>query len=297
MIKSIDSLVPYEGSNPYIFISYAHADDESVLPLIEEIGSRGYNVWFDDGIEVGSEWQECIARHLEKASLVISFISNAYVRSTNCRKELNFALSRGINVINIYLEDTALTPGIELQISSIFALFKYSMKESIFKDKLFNSPLMLDERLRDTGTAELPAAQPEMAAEKSSKKAPKNRQKAKKGKALKIILGILIPSAIIAAAVCGYIFGTAIPAARRNAVYSKEEATKIAEEYLSEYLGTDVSKYILNDVDRFLDSSAGLKNTVYRYEVDFRDENNEFEYDVSVNAQTGYARLVEMDER
>ena len=54
---------PYEGDKPYIFISYAHADDDAVLPIVSDMHRRGYNIWYDEGIEVGSEWQECIASH------------------------------------------------------------------------------------------------------------------------------------------------------------------------------------------------------------------------------------------
>ena len=49
---------PYEGDKPYIFISYAHADDDAVLPIVSDMHRRGYNIWYDEGIEVGSEWQE-----------------------------------------------------------------------------------------------------------------------------------------------------------------------------------------------------------------------------------------------
>ena len=48
---------PYEGDKPYIFISYAHADDDAVLPIVSDMHRRGYNIWYDEGIEVGSEWQ------------------------------------------------------------------------------------------------------------------------------------------------------------------------------------------------------------------------------------------------
>jgi hypothetical protein len=54
----------YEGSEPYIFISYSHKNKDVVLPVIEALQNSGYNVWFDIGIEAGSEWPEYIATHL-----------------------------------------------------------------------------------------------------------------------------------------------------------------------------------------------------------------------------------------
>ena len=134
----IDNFKPYEGSEPYIFISYAHADDDRVLPVVEDLYRRGYKVWYDEGIEVGSEWQECIAAHLMQAKLVIAFISNAYIKSDNCRREMHYALTKKIKTINVFLEETELSPGMEMQIGNIFALMKYTFpSEEYFYEKLY----------------------------------------------------------------------------------------------------------------------------------------------------------------
>ena len=141
---------PYEGDKPYIFISYAHADDDAVLPIVSDMHRRGYNIWYDEGIEVGSEWQECIASHLADAHLVVAFISNAYMRSDNCRREMHYAQSKKIKTINIFIEETALTPGMELQIGNIFALMKYTYpSDEYFYDKLYSAPLLNSENFAD----------------------------------------------------------------------------------------------------------------------------------------------------
>ena len=54
-------LRPYEGTQPYIFVSYAHKNDAAVLEIIGTLQSRGFRVWYDEGIEAGSEWPESIA--------------------------------------------------------------------------------------------------------------------------------------------------------------------------------------------------------------------------------------------
>lgn len=66
-------LRPYEGTQPYIFVSYAHKNDAAVLEIIGTLQSRGFRVWYDEGIEAGSEWPESIASHLERAQLVLAF--------------------------------------------------------------------------------------------------------------------------------------------------------------------------------------------------------------------------------
>lgn len=136
-------LRPYEGTLPYLFVSYAHKDDAAVLEIISTLQSRGFRVWYDEGIEAGSEWPESIASHLERAQLVLAFLSPAYLRSDNCRKEMHYALTKKKPVINVFLEQTELSPGMEMQIGNLFALMKYTYpSEEYFYDKLFSAELL-----------------------------------------------------------------------------------------------------------------------------------------------------------
>ena len=127
---------PYEGDKPYIFISYAHADSDAVMSVVTHMHDRGYRIWYDEGIEVGSEWPECIASHLTGAQLVIAFISNSYMRSDNCRREMHYALSKRIRIINVFIENTDMTPGMEMQIGSIFALMRHNMSDAGLIERL-----------------------------------------------------------------------------------------------------------------------------------------------------------------
>lgn len=140
---------PYEGEEPYIFISYAHADSERVMRVVNDMHDRGYRIWYDEGIEVGSEWPECIAEHLAGAHLVMAFVSNAYMKSDNCRREMHFTLSKRKKIINIFLERTEMTPGMEMQIGNIFALMKFEMDEKPFFQRLYSAPLLNSEAFAD----------------------------------------------------------------------------------------------------------------------------------------------------
>ena len=114
-----------------------------MLEIISTLQSRGFRVWYDEGIEAGSEWPESIASHLERAQLVLAFLSPAYLRSDNCRKEMHYALTKRKPVINVYLEPTELSPGMEMQIGNLFALMKYTYpSEEYFYDKLFSAELL-----------------------------------------------------------------------------------------------------------------------------------------------------------
>ncbi|MBR1566613.1 MAG: TIR domain-containing protein [Oscillospiraceae bacterium] len=136
----MDNVRPYEGTEPYIFLSYAHADASAVMAIAARLQEAGFRIWYDGGIEVGSEWPEYIAAHLEGAAVMLAFLSNAYVRSDNCRKEMHFAQTRKISTVNIFLEETALTPGMEMQIGPLFALMKHTMGEEVFYKKLLSAP-------------------------------------------------------------------------------------------------------------------------------------------------------------
>ena len=136
----MNGITPYEGTQPYIFLSYAHADAPAVMEIGAHLQAAGCRVWYDGGIELGSEWPEYIAAHLAGATVMLAFLSDAYIRSDNCRKEMHFAQTRKIRTVNIFLEETALTPGMEMQIGSLFALMKYTMREDVFYEKLFAAP-------------------------------------------------------------------------------------------------------------------------------------------------------------
>jgi len=83
------------------FISYAHKDADLVLPKIKAYKAEGYDVWFDEGIEAGSDWAESIGKHLEEANTLIYFKSKHSDNSDNCKRELAFAKEHGIEIITV----------------------------------------------------------------------------------------------------------------------------------------------------------------------------------------------------
>jgi len=118
-------MTPYEGSKPYIFISYAHKDAERVLPIIEALAKSGFRVWYDAGIEVGTEWPEYIAGHLKKCAAMLAFVSHAFDVSHNCRREINYAINKQKSIITVYLEKFEMSDGMELQLGTLQSAFYY----------------------------------------------------------------------------------------------------------------------------------------------------------------------------
>lgn len=109
---------------PYIFISYAHKDSDRVLPVIKGLKARGFNVWYDAGIEAGTEWPDYIAEKLLGCGCFIAFLSQASIDSRNCRQEIEFAISENKDMLTVYLDDVKLPAGLRMRLGLIQAMYK-----------------------------------------------------------------------------------------------------------------------------------------------------------------------------
>ena len=131
------------NNKPYVFISYAHVDKDVVLPAIAEMQRRNVSLWYDNGIEAGSEWPEFIADKVVHCDKFLLFISKAYLMSQNCKRELNFAISRKKEILSIFLEDVVLSPGMEMQLGTYQAIFrKRFANEQAFCSSLAAEPFL-----------------------------------------------------------------------------------------------------------------------------------------------------------
>jgi TPR repeat protein len=127
------SFVP---SEPFIFISYAHKDSFKVLPVLEELQKRNFRLWYDSGIEAGTEWPEYIAGSLNASSCVLAFISEHAQASPNCRREITYSINAGKPVMVVYLDECTLSPGMQLQLGTLHALYRnrHSTMESFMEN-------------------------------------------------------------------------------------------------------------------------------------------------------------------
>ena len=138
-----NKVAAYEGQNNYIFVSYAHKDGDKVFRIIEKLHDRGYRIWYDEGIVPGSEWPENIAMHLKNSAMVIAFISPNSMASVNCRREINFALSKQKPLLSAVLEPTELPPGMEMQLSAQQSVLRENFEtEEQFIEKICACPEM-----------------------------------------------------------------------------------------------------------------------------------------------------------
>ena len=124
----------YLGDGKYIFVSYSHKDSDEVYKFINILQTK-YNVWFDEGIHFGREWDEEIVDKIDKCSLFIYVITENSLNSKNCKDEIAFAKQNDIPFINVLMDDMEL-PSIFTFRYGRFQMLKYF--EYIDKSEVLN---------------------------------------------------------------------------------------------------------------------------------------------------------------
>ena len=94
----------YEGAEPYVFISYSHADRERILAIVAEMKKRGYRVWYDANIEAGKQWTAELAEKIADCGLFLPFISRTFADSEYCMQEVRHAKSEKRNIVPVKLD-------------------------------------------------------------------------------------------------------------------------------------------------------------------------------------------------
>ena len=79
-----------------IFISYKKEDAGRVIRLVEALRAEGFDVWWDHGIQAGSEWDKSIHRELHAAKVVIAVWSENSVHAPWVKEEATVGKNRGI---------------------------------------------------------------------------------------------------------------------------------------------------------------------------------------------------------
>ena len=99
------NFAPYEGTKPYIFVSYSHKDSAQVVQLLNTLNKAGYRIWYDKAIHTGDDWEESIGLHLLSCTVCMPLFSRHSLKSEVCIDEIKFAKSKDKQIFPIYLED------------------------------------------------------------------------------------------------------------------------------------------------------------------------------------------------
>ena len=132
--------VAYMGEEPYIFVSYSHKDSERVWPIIARLQADRFRVWYDDGINPGTEWDSNIASHIKNCSFFLVFISENYLASENCKDELSFVRELKKNRVLAYLDEVALPDEMQMRLGRLQAIYWPRLGDEKAYGKLMRSP-------------------------------------------------------------------------------------------------------------------------------------------------------------
>jgi tetratricopeptide (TPR) repeat protein len=126
----------YRGTEPYTFVCYAHQDSDLVYPELSWLNDQGFHIWYDEGISPGTVWRDELAEAIEGASLFLLYVSPASVTSSNCNREVSFAVDQDLSLLAVYLQPTELPRGLRLAILDRQALMREQLAPDEYRRRL-----------------------------------------------------------------------------------------------------------------------------------------------------------------
>lgn len=107
-----------EGDGAYFFVSYAHADLQTMLPYLHALHQGGAALWFDKGLRAAAAWDESLAQRVQACRALVLFISPASMASTWVQREVQLADNLGKPVFALRIGDAALPSWLALRLST-----------------------------------------------------------------------------------------------------------------------------------------------------------------------------------
>lgn len=89
-----------------MFVSYAREDQAFVRWLVERLGGAGREAWVDwEDIPPTATWWDEITAAIEGAPSIVVVVSNAWLQSHTCDRELEHAAASGKRIVPLILEE------------------------------------------------------------------------------------------------------------------------------------------------------------------------------------------------
>ncbi len=163
----------YEGTEPYIFISYKHNDpcySESFNNLLNRFFDGGYRVWYDPTLHFGMDWGNQLIERIKNAHVFLGLTSNLYYQSKDCKTELFQATSEDMRLLPVEAEEVTIDDYRQKYITA-----NYQKITSNYIDKIL-SHIWITECMRDEDKRKQQIQKAEKAeAEQSTDSTPKKQ--------------------------------------------------------------------------------------------------------------------------
>ncbi len=131
----------YEGDEPYIFVSYSHADSKLVGMVLKRIEKEKFRFWYDDTMEIGEDFRHELQTKIENCSAFLLFVSPTSMQSKYCGMEIITAFKNNKKIYPVYLDDNTEIPGpLKMILENLQHTKSISVgKSSHYLDKLISS--------------------------------------------------------------------------------------------------------------------------------------------------------------
>lgn len=84
-----------------VFLSYKREDRPRVKDLAENLRHAGFEVWYDESIQLGDHWWEAILDKIEACDVFVFALSQPALRSIPCQREREYAVALGKPILLI----------------------------------------------------------------------------------------------------------------------------------------------------------------------------------------------------
>lgn len=129
----------YDGDEPYIFVSYSHADAPKVRHILKKIDKEKFRYWYDDTMEIGEDFRFELQNKIEKCSAFLLFVSDASMQSKYCGMEIITAFKNSKRIFPVFLDDNTEIPG---ALKMILENLQHVKGSSIDKDEKYIDKLI-----------------------------------------------------------------------------------------------------------------------------------------------------------
>jgi cellulose biosynthesis protein BcsQ len=109
-------VTPYQGKGKYGFVSYARADLDLVIPIIQDINYLDYRLWWDEAIPGGAEWDAYLREKIANSKFLLLFLSKRAAASKHIHDEIESARQNQKPIVALRLDNAELPLSIQNQI-------------------------------------------------------------------------------------------------------------------------------------------------------------------------------------
>lgn len=138
-MSRLNPILPYEGSESYLYISFCAGDAKGLQPILEELVRNGCRVWYDvdryQGIQKAANADQihALLEKINGCTAMLCIVSDLSGSDPIASNEMRHAVSRGIRVIPVMLGNPELSPASKFMLG---AFHFYNTGEDVSEERL-----------------------------------------------------------------------------------------------------------------------------------------------------------------